>query len=729
YDSFGFDRIIKLQPRKYQLVVEVLSYGKNGPLNEIHGQGGLVVQGAVVDEQNNELLPVSTGNDAPGGDAWRVIEDAGFGVQLGGGITGDTDKPFNFFWALAHTEAVDLNKFSDDPLALPLADERWVKPAVVGNVLRMSDPPVNFQAPWILIPSAVPQPELTQQVFHHIVRCTDNTVKQEWDDLIFECKPVTIAANTAVRVIVDHGKLTTAYPQISFAEGKNATVRLVYAESFSKDWQKGVRDQAQDMFIEGHSDVVTAAGNNAFYSPMRWQTFRYIELYIQTHDQPLTIKQFDSLFHAYPLKRQAEFTSDNELANSIWDMSWHTLRLCCQDHFTDCPYYEQLQYVGDALIQALVAFNVGGDTKLWRRLLTDMDHSRLPMGLTQSRYPSHHPQIIPTFSLIWIRAVQQYDQHVGESELVGELYGGMGQVINWFMQRYNEQGLFASMQWWQFVDWIPHWHMGCGSHSIQREGDPTVYPSSIVNFQLLDALDAMVKMGPAANARLDEIAHYQQSADALRKAIRETMWSEDRGLFADSPNLDQFSEHANLLAVMTRTASKPQTQQITENLFNQTDEKFARCTMYFQFYFAQVMSQLGLVDHVWERLDQWESFLDLNLTTLPERPDHPDMIARSDCHAWSAWPAHWFVSTVLGVHPATRAYGVIGIKPNLGRQQQAHGTVPTPHGPVIIKLAQGKGQFTLTANTPAGVPCVITMPNGQMTDHHGGDITLQCEAL
>jgi hypothetical protein len=415
------------------------------------------------------------------------------------------------------------------------------------------------------------------------------------------------------------------------------------------------------------------------------------------------------------------------LANELWDLSWHTLRLCAQDHFTDCPYYEQLQYVGDSLIQALVAFNVGGDTLLWRRLLTDMDHSRQHFGLTMSRYPSHHPQFIPTFSLIWIRTVQHYDQHVGETQLVKDLYQGMGQVIHWFMTRMNEQGLFASLEWWQFVDWIDFWPKGGGSHAVQREGDPTIYPSTIVNLQLLDALEAMVEMGPTAGADDYHNDSYRRHADNLRNAIRKHTWCEERGLFADSPNLDQFSEHANLLAILTHTADEKQTALIVENLFNQTDEKFARCTMYFQFYFARVMSQLGLIDRVWERLDGWQEFLDAHLTTLPERPNLPGMKTRSDCHAWSAWPAHWYVSTVLGVYPAQRGYATICIKPQLGRQKQAQGTVPTPHGSVSVQIARKNGLFSLTANTPAGVPCVITLPDGRAVEHAGGDITLQCD--
>ena len=604
YDSFGFDRKINLPVGNHQLMVEVLSYGNNGPVNEMHYHPGFFIHGAVLDEQEAVLVELLT----PG--KWRVLKDLTFGVDRKGGAFTDTGKPCDSFWALAFTEVVDFNRMPQSPFSLPLADGHWQAVGPLFKVSRMSDPPDDFYSHWALVPSVIPQPELTPQTFDRVVRCTGPVAKQDWEALIFDAKPLTIAANTLVRVVLDQGQLTTAYPQISFKQGKKASMRMVYAEAFSKDCFKDVRDQPDGMHVEGDSDVVISAGNNGFYSPMRWATFRFLELHVQTQDQPLVISKFDSLFHAYPLVRKATFESDNPLANKLWDLSWHTLRLCCQDHFTDCPYYEQLQYMGDSIIQALVAYNVGGDVKLWHRLLNDMDHSRLPSGLTQSRYPSRHPQIIPTFSLIWIRAIQYYDQHVGDLEMIRQFFPGMTQVVGWFMQRYSKEGLFASLQWWQFVDWINFWPIGCGCKAVQRKGDNTIYPSSIVNLQLLDALDAMVQMGKDASIRASEVDYYQQCANELRKNLRKTMWCQKRGLYADSPNLDQFSEHANLLAIMTGTADERQAKLIVENLFTQTDEKFARSSMYFQFYFAQVMSKLGLTDRVWERLDQWQIFLD-----------------------------------------------------------------------------------------------------------------------
>ena len=60
----------------------------------------------------------------------------------------------------------------------------------------------------------------------------------------------------------------------------------------------------------------------------------------------------------------------------------------------DTPYWERLQYVGDTRLQALISYVVGGDDRLARQAIDAIDDSRVPDGITQSRYPSALPQMI-----------------------------------------------------------------------------------------------------------------------------------------------------------------------------------------------------------------------------------------------------------------------------------------------------------------------------------------------
>ncbi|MEI8139771.1 MAG: hypothetical protein WCI03_07880 [bacterium] len=162
----------------------------------------------------------------------------------------------------------------------------------------------------------------------------------------------------------------------------------------------------------------------------------------------------------YPLKQRASFNGDDPDCRKILDIVWRTARLCAHEHYYDCPYYEQLQYVGDTRIQALVSYSAAGDGRLGRQAILQYDWSRLHEGITQSRYPSTWTQFIPGFSLYWVMMVRYYYDYFGDLELVKEVMPGIKTVLDWFERKRLENGLIDHLPYWNFTDWLTEWPVG-----------------------------------------------------------------------------------------------------------------------------------------------------------------------------------------------------------------------------------------------------------------------------
>ncbi|WP_346859651.1 hypothetical protein [uncultured Draconibacterium sp.] len=107
-------------------------------------------------------------------------------------------------------------------------------------------------------------------------------------------------------------------------------------------------------------------------------------------------------FTGYPFQFNAKLESDNPELQKMMEIGWRSARLCAMETYMDCPYYEQLQYIGDGRIQALVSLYNSGDDRLLRNALNQMNYSQQPEGVTASRHPSVTPQYISTFSLWYI---------------------------------------------------------------------------------------------------------------------------------------------------------------------------------------------------------------------------------------------------------------------------------------------------------------------------------------
>jgi alpha-L-rhamnosidase len=86
------------------------------------------------------------------------------------------------------------------------------------------------------------------------------------------------------------------------------------------------------------------------FMPLGWRTWRYLQLEINTADQPLHIEKFRSWFTAYPFEERGRFESDDTSLRQIWQIGWRTARLDAHDTYMDTPYWERMQYVGDTRI-------------------------------------------------------------------------------------------------------------------------------------------------------------------------------------------------------------------------------------------------------------------------------------------------------------------------------------------------------------------------------------------
>ena len=557
-------------------------------------------------------------------------------------------------------------------------------------------PPMSLErhggiADHVLVPRTIPLMEERPQRFKAIRRQEGPRVD---DAFVAGQAPVEVPANTSLTLLLDQGHLTNAYPELSYSGGAGGLIRITYAESlFAEDGQKYNRDEVEGKTIKGGSDLIHPdGGNDRSFETLWWRTFRYVQLDVQTGGQPLVLQDFRSRFTGYPLKEKASFQTDRQELSPIWEVGWRTQRLCAGENYFDCPYYEQLQYAGDTRIQCLISTYVSGDTRLFKNALLSYRDSKLPFGLTQSRYPSYDPQLIPPFSLVWITMLHDYWMLTPDPETVRALVPEMLSVLEWYERHLDDTGLLGKMEWWNFVDWVEAEGWQSGVPPGVRDGH-----SALLSLQYLYTLQKAVGLlehfGFEGQAR-----RYRERSVALQEAVRTQCWDAGRGLYADTPEKRLFSQHTNALAVLTGTAPAEEQAGLMRRVLE--GQGMAHTTYYFSFYRTEAMQQAGLSNQYLETLGPWQTMLNQGLTTFAEEPDP----TRSDCHAWSASPLYHFLSLVCGVKPGAPGFSKVRIAPHLNGLQTVNASIPHPLGTIeVLWEAVGdtglKGQVVL----PEGV--------------------------
>jgi hypothetical protein len=377
-----------LKSGKNVLAAVVWNFGGNAPLAQMTYQTAFIVQG------NSATEAVVNTNDQ-----WKVTQNKAYTSIPWGPVV----KFDNYWYFVAGpSDQVDAARYPWGWQAINFDDSTWQKPI---QLAQGKTDGVAGDVNWNLIPRTIPSLESHWQTFATVRKASGI---QPTDAFLAGKSDLTIPASTTVSMLLDQQVLTTAYPQFIVSGGKGSELKVTYAEAlFDTTKEKKNRNQVEGMQMIGYYDrFLPDGGSRRAFMPLWYRTFRYVQVDIQTANEPLTLHQVNSRFTAYPFEEQARFRSSDSLLSQIWNIGWRTARLCANETYMDCPYYEQLQYVGDTRIQSLISLYVSGDDRLMRNALMQFNHSRIPEGITQSRYPSELVQITPMFSLAWILMIR-----------------------------------------------------------------------------------------------------------------------------------------------------------------------------------------------------------------------------------------------------------------------------------------------------------------------------------
>lgn len=569
---------------------------------------------------------------------------------------------------------------------------RAIGPAYSGAVLTMAPDR------WVLRPATLPAMlEVPRRagVCRHVqavsaidtsnlpVRASDHLPAEVagWNQMLAGHGPVTIPAHTLRRVIVDLREYYCVYPQVTLSGGNGATVRVWWAESLftnPKTRVKDNRDEIEGKFFWGIGDTFVAdGGRRRLFEPFWWEAGRYLEIVVATADEPVTIDQMVWLETGYPY----EFTGRFEFAAPGWKeltpIAERALRMCSHETYMDCPYYEQMMYVGDTRLEVLTTYALTRDDRLPRKAVRMFDESRGSSGLTQARYPCRWPQFIPPFSLYWIAMVHDYALWRDDADFVRARMPGVRAVLEAYASRVNRDHLLEAVQGWNFVDWVPAWKDG-----MPANADHGI--SGILNWHFIYTLRLAAELedafGEPELAARDRRLAGQIATDAF--------WDERRGVYADDLAKQNFSEHAQCFAIL---AGDRRTRLDAPGL--------APTTIYFTHYYFEASRVLGQIARVFDRMPMWFELRRLGFLTTVEMPEP----SRSDCHAWGAHPLFHAFATILGIRPASFGFRSVRIAPQLGPVLAARGTLPHPRGELRVDFALQADKLTGSVELPAGV--------------------------
>ncbi|MCB0688074.1 MAG: alpha-L-rhamnosidase N-terminal domain-containing protein [Saprospiraceae bacterium] len=675
----------KLKPGKNIIGATVWNSGLQGPAAQISLQTAFILQGNGDTEQI-----INTDR------SWKVLQDMAYLPEQ------ESYQALHTYIVVGPGDKVDAAKYPWGWEQQGYDDEDWeqVKMMAVGQTYGL-----GTDGDWRLVPRDIP-PMDKYPVSLQSVRIVDGLTDA---DALITGDPLVVAPHQKVTILLDQEQLVTAYPRLETTGGRGAEIKISYAEAlFDKQGQKGNRNEVDGKFFRGYSDYFYPDGGaSRIFRPLWFRTWRYLQLEITTGADALKIIHLDGEYTGYPLVESASFQSDQKWLEDVWEVGWRTARLCAGETYFDCPYYEQLQYVGDTRIQALISLYVAGDARLMRKAINDFEQSRIYVGLTQSRYPCGKLQIIPPYSLFWIAMIYDYWMHQPDFDYVKSLLPGIQAVLRWYESELNAEHLLKRTKWWQYVDWTDEWSWDPVMHQGGVPEQDDQGNSLVLTLHYTYALQLAEKLHRAFNE--DYYAdHYADQLKEIKSSLFTLGWDAQKGLFRDLPKKDIYSQHANILAILCDVLPEGDQGALMKRILE--NPGLIQATFYFKFYLFQALVKTGMADQYLAQIKPWRDMLNLGLTTFAEKPDP----TRSDCHAWSASPNYDLLATVAGIRPSAPGFSKISVSPSFGELTEIEAKMPHPQGEISVSLQRDGDHVHGSVSLPASVSGVFSWKGGEM---------------
>ena len=168
--------------------------------------------------------------------------------------------------------------------------------------------------------------------------------------------PTTVPARTERDFTFDLGGYFCVYPEFAAKGGRGAEIRVSWAENPRK-------------LAQGFTDTFLPDGGENRFGTSWFRSGRCCRFAVKTGDEPLELTEATLFETRYPLAVSGCFSADDGSLAQIGALCRRGLELCSHETTFDCPYYEQLQYLGDSRVQFFAHFALTDDDRLMKRAI------------------------------------------------------------------------------------------------------------------------------------------------------------------------------------------------------------------------------------------------------------------------------------------------------------------------------------------------------------------------
>ena len=528
-------------------------------------------------------------------------------------------------------------------------------------------------------------------------------------------------------IVFDFGGLFQGYPTMKMAGSPGTVIDVNYAPYLVDGaFIPGV-------LVDNFSDRLILSGNTDQWESMELRPLRYMAVTVRGPG-PVVFERVGFTNEEYPFESLGTLQVPGEpFIEKLWSAAENTIRCITTDAYTD-NYHENRQYVQTSYYASRGNYAAFGDTYLQRRYLLQHAQDQLPDGIMPMWAPwnvydgnQQMPGILEA-SHFWLMGLYDYFLFSGDSATVHGLLENADRCAVALFGLQVKDNLIYKPPHPYWIDWAK---LAQGDHNFIINA---LQALAFREYSVL--LSWMGHDGPSAK--------WRSESDAILLALKR-FWNPTAGLFSD--NLDtgipdnNFSEHANALALVAGVANPDQSASIVQKMISNSQNRTMEEAVLFNYWIAEALCSSGHIRAAVDMLKKkylhmiedgetttlWEYANLLAENTGRRSSSAPDVWRPrtwSAAQAENAFPPSVFSRWVLGLHPSAPGMREISLSVSDSPYTRYSGTLPTPKG--VVRISRQHNLWEL--DIPDGISMRITDANledsGRKLYFAAGDVLL-----
>ncbi len=205
--------------------------------------------------------------------------------------------------------------------------------------------------------------------------------------------------------------------------------------------------------------------------------------------------------------------------------------------------------------------------------------------------------------------------------------------------------------------------------------------------------------------KTDEEMDFRLRAAKVKKSMNEKLFNQEGGYYQDGVGTEHGSLHANMMVLAFDIVPEEYKRRVADYI----KTRGMACSVYGAQYLMEALYNAGEADYALELMTathdrSWYNMIKAGSTISLEAWDMKYKPNADWNHAWGAAPANIIPRGLWGIQAQTPGFGIVSIKPQMGKLENSSITMPTLRGQIKGEYKRLGSRLTIyTLEIPANM--------------------------